>query len=222
MRKGWRAVVIAVGLSVAPGAPGAAPPAAAEPTTSRSDGSMLPGQSLDSPPPPGSPEDQALWRAGLEVTNEVQIERSRATRLQLVLANLRYVDRLRALQARGGEPGERAKEVEKRVNDAHAAQFGVLTARWPVDIFRVCGYPAMEFGSSLSSGRTDPVELARERTLLTGCIEQTRAALKLMKGANDALEAAMNGAEALVSKAEAKSPASSASAAQPSEKPGTR
>jgi hypothetical protein len=221
MRKGWQAVMIAVGLSAAPGAFGAAPPAAAEPTASRSDGSMLPGQSLDSPPPPGSPEDQALWRAGLEVTNEVQIERSRATRLQLVLANLRYVDRLRTLQARGGETGERAKEVEKRVNDAHAAQFGVLTARWPVDTFRVCGYPAMEFGSSLS-GRTDPVELARERTLLTGCIEQTRAALKLMKGANDALETAMKGAEALVSKVEAKSPASSANAAPPSEKPGTR
>jgi hypothetical protein len=157
---------------------------------------MLPGQSLEAPPPPGSPEDQALWRAGLEVTNEVQIERGRATRLQLVLANLRYVDRLRTLAARGGEAGERARAIEKRVNEAHAAQFSVLTARWPVDTFRVCGYPAMEFGSMLSYGKTDPADLARHRAMLVGCVEQTRAALGLMKRGNDALEAALRDAEA--------------------------
>jgi hypothetical protein len=206
MRKGWKAVVIVVGLSAAPRAPGAAPPAAAEPATSPPSGAALPGVSLDSPAPPGSPEDQALWRAGLEVTNEVQIERSRATRLQLVLANVRYVDRLRELQARGGEMGERAKEVEKRVNDAHAAQFGVLTARWPVDTFRVCGFPAMEFGSMLSYGKTDPTDLAKHRTMLVGCVEQTQAALKLMKQGNDALEAAMREAETLLTKAGRGSP----------------
>ena len=193
-------VGVAMVLAVAAGTGASAGNPAPQPS---GDGMSLPGSSLDSPPPPGSPEDQALWRAGLEVTNEVQAERSRATRLQLVLANLRYVDRLRAIETRGGEAGEKAKAIEKRVNDAHAAQFSVLTAQWPIDTFRVCGFPAMEFASMLSYGKTDPAELSRHRTLLTGCVEQTRAALKLMKQGNDALEDAMRAAETFLSRVEA-------------------
>jgi hypothetical protein len=121
----------------------------------------------------------------------VRIERARATRLQTVLLSLRYTDRSKELAARGGDDGARGAALQGRLSDAHTAQFSVLSARWPVDTYRVCGYPAAEFGSMLMDGMSTPADLARHRAMLVGCVEQAGASVKALKAGNDGLEAAM-------------------------------
>lgn len=154
----------------------------------------LAGQDLDHPPP-GAPADQALWRAGHEVTHAVHVERARSTRLQAVLVSLRYVERVDALAARAGEDGEHGGEVQKQLAEGRAAQYAGLTARWPIDTYRVCSAPSTEFASMLLYGKSDPADLAKHRAMLTGCVEQARASVKVMKDGNDALEAAMRRAD---------------------------
>lgn len=205
MRATWTTVALILALSPAgarpaPGATTVAPDAPAGP----------PGQDASSPPP-GSPEDLALWKSGLDASSAVQVERGRATRLQVVLANLRYTERLQALADRGGEAGEGATALARKLAEAFAVQFGVLTARWPVDTYRVCSYPTMEFGSALASAKkTEPADVARHRAMLVGCVEQAQASANLMRQGNDALEAAMREAAAALG-----ADASTASARRP-------
>jgi hypothetical protein len=189
MASKWTSFILAIAVGAAPGASRAADPVAPAPATT------LPGQDLDHPPI-GAPQDLALWRSGFEITNTLQIERARATRLQAVLLSLRYTDRLQSLTARGGEPGERGAALARRLADAHAAQFAVLTGRSPIDPWRVCSFPAMEFGSMLSYDKADPGELARHRAMLLGCVEQAQEYASAMKQGNDGLEAAMAAADA--------------------------
>jgi hypothetical protein len=194
MRDTVRSIALAITIAAAPvaglaagDAPASSPPPAVDPAAI--------GQDITSPPP-GSPADQALWRSGHEVTLAVQIERARATRLQTVLVSLRYPDRLGALAARDGEAGAKGAALQRRLGEAHATQFQVLSARWPVDTYRVCGYPTMEFGSMLLYGKSSPDELAKHRAMLVGCVDQARASLALMKEGNDGLEAAMKEVDA--------------------------
>lgn len=150
----------------------------------------LEGQDLDHPPP-GSASDQALWRSGHEITLAVHVERARSTRLQTVLQAVRYVERAQALGRRAGEAGAKARALEDGLHDAHSGLVSLLTARWPIDTYRVCAYPAMELGSMLSYGASDPSLLARHRAMLVGCVEQAQAAVSAMKNGNDLLEQAM-------------------------------
>lgn len=193
MASRWTSLTLALAVLAAPRAGGAEPPAPAKEAAQGQEEGVLPGQDLDHPPR-GTPEDQALWRSGFEVTNQVHVERARATRLQALLVSLRYTERLAALAAKGGDAAKQARGAQKGLSDAHATQFSVLTARWPVDTYRVCSYPAMEFGS-MSAGTPTPEEVAKHRAMLTGCVDQAQASLKLMKQGNDALEAAMKVAD---------------------------
>jgi hypothetical protein len=192
MASRWTSLTLALAVSWAPGAARAEEKGETEAKAKAPDG-VLPGQDLEHPPR-GTPEDQALWRSGFEVTQAVHLERARATRLQTVLLNLRYDDRLKTLEGRGGDAAKRAAALQRGLSDAHAVQFSVLTARWPVDTYRVCSYPAMEFGS-MSAGNPTPDEVAKHRAMLTGCVEQAQASVKLLKQGNDGLEGAMKAAE---------------------------
>lgn len=147
-------------------------------------------------PATAAPDDRALQRAGEDVTNALQIERARATRLQLVLGNLRYAERLRGLADQGGPRGERAAALAGQLASARGGQARVLTARWPVDPTRVCGYPALELGAMLDGGAASPEDLAKHRAMLTGCVEQAEATRRMLKEGNDAIEAAMREADA--------------------------
>jgi hypothetical protein len=154
--------------------------------------------SPDPAPPMAKPEDRALWTQGNEVTSAIQVERGRASRLQLVLLNLRYADRLRALAARGGEDVERADPAARRLLAAHGAQLVTLTARWPVDTYRGCGYPALEFGSLAAFDRAAAPDLDLHRSLLRTCVDAAGKAVATLREANDDLEAAMRQADAVL------------------------
>lgn len=188
----WTSFTLAIAVAAAP-----LPSRAGDPVAPAPAAAALPGQDLDHPPV-GQPQDVALWRSGFEITNTLQIERARATRLQAVLLSLRYTDRLQALAARGGEPGDRGAALARRLADAHATQFAALTGPWPIDPFRVCTFPAMEFGSMLSYEKADPGELARHRAMLVGCIDQAQESAAAIKRGNDGLEAAMAAADTVL------------------------
>lgn len=194
MSSSWIGPALALAIAAAPFATPADAPGRAGAEAAAEDGALA-GQDLDHPPP-GSPADAALWRAGHEVTQAIHIERARATRLQAVLVSLRYGERIQALGERGGEARERAVALRRRLGDAHGVQHAILTARWPVDTYRVCGYPAMEFGSMLAYGRSGPADLAKHRAMLVGCVEQAEASLGAMREGNDGLEEAMKAADA--------------------------
>lgn len=195
MRSTWTAFALAAAVSAVPATGrGEEPEKGAAAAPGDADPGLV-GQDIDHPPP-GSAKDVALWRAGMQVTIDVPVERARASRLQIVLLNLRYADRLKALAARGGEDAERAEVLSKRIDAAIRVQAGVQTARWPVDTYRVCGYPAMQFGSMLASGDNKPEDLAKNRAMLFGCVDGAQAALKMQKESNDRLEAALKDAEA--------------------------
>lgn len=185
------AMTIALVPSAAAGAVDEPPAAAARQAVD----DALEGQDLDHPPP-GSPGDRALWRSGHEVTVALHVERARSTRLQAVLRSLGYVERARALAAQRGDAGAKGRALEESLGDAHGVLVSLLTARWPVDTYRVCAYPAMELGSILSYGKSDPSTVARHRAMLVGCVEQAQAAVSAMKNGNDLLEQAMRAVDA--------------------------
>lgn len=195
----WTAHTLAIALAAAPGSTGAkVEPANDTVPAPEPEPPPLPGADL-SAPPPGSKADQELWRSGHLATKAVHAERGRATKLQLTLVKLRYGERLGLLAERGGDAGEAAKKLKERLNASHSLQFAALTSRWPVDTYRVCGYPTMEFGSMLvSAAKIAPEDLARHRAMLTGCVEQATGAVNTLKGGNDALAAAMREADAIL------------------------
>jgi hypothetical protein len=171
----------------------AAAPGAAEPDRV----ALEPEGAMDSSsPPPGLPEDQALWKQGIETTQAIHVERARASRVQVVLRNLRYFQRLLLLVERGGEEGKRAEALTRRLDAAYAVQYSTLNARWPVEPTRGCSYPAVEFGSTMDfhSNETDLARLAKHRAILRGCIEMAQSAITPMRDATDKLEAAMRAA----------------------------
>lgn len=187
-------LAIATALALVPFGAGVAGEAPAVPEREAVD-DALDGQDLDHPPQ-GSPEDRALWRSGHEVTLALHVERARSTRLQAVLQGLRYADRARTLADRAGDAGARGREVQLELGDAHTALVSLLTAPWPVDTYRVCAYPAMEFGSLLSYGKSEPSTVARHRAMLVGCVEQAESSVTAMKQGNDLLEEAMRAVDA--------------------------
>lgn len=201
MASKWTSLALSIVILGAPVAGRATSPAPAAPATPAAEPQIddrdLAGQDL-AHPPPGSPEDQALWRAGYEVTQAVQLERARASRLQLVLMNLRYNERLQGLRSRDDEGARQAATLQRGLSDAHAVQFSIQNARWPVDTYRVCGYPSMEFGSMLIFGKSTEEQLAKHRAMLTGCVEQAQLSIARMKEGNDGLEAAMRAIDAAV------------------------
>jgi hypothetical protein len=140
-------------------------------------------------PPPGPPEDRALWIAGRDVSNEVRAERGRATRLQVRAKGYGYSQRLDALAAAGAIAPERAKELQARMEEELGEVVEILLRPWPVDPTRVCGYDVLLFGSALHA--RSAVRVAEARGPLQKCIARAEIVVRALRRADDELEAAM-------------------------------
>ncbi len=141
--------------------------------------------------PPGSPEDQALWRAGQAVAPDIARARVQANKLQWEARRARTLERLEALAGAGQDPAARkAAELLPRYRAALAFNHLTLTRQWPVDPTRGCGYTLMAFESMLYSGdhrrRASQLTLARED--LQDCVARAAPALKVMVDSNRDLE----------------------------------
>jgi hypothetical protein len=199
-----------------PQAPDAADPAAASATAadSETDDPLAPWD--EQKPPPGSAEDVALWRAGIEVSRSINLERLRANKMQWEHRQRKYDERLAALAREEGRPeGKKAAELLPRYNQAVAFNYVTMTRQWPVDPTRGCRYPVLHFEGVLRSGehRKKATQLVVTREELQDCLDKARPALKVMADSNEALAG-------LVAEAEAILPALPVARPSPPAKPG--
>jgi len=158
-------------------------PAAATPTAAVGD--APPSDEL--PPPPGSPEDQALWRAGGKVSEQIILERTLANKLQWQIRQGRYQERLAAL-AKQAPPSdsERVEALNRRFGQALAFNYATLTRQWPVDPTRGCRYQVLHLEGVLADlanpRRATQLLIVREE--LKDCVDRALPALKVMADSN--------------------------------------
>ncbi len=151
------------------------------------------GRDRDSPPP-GSPEDQALWKAGHEASNQIVVDRNLATRLQLRAKIGGYQERLDALAKRGPDEARRAASLKQEYLEAWSESFELLTRQWPVDPTRGCQYPLLTFESALyaNDGPKKAPELPSARSDLRQCVEAAGVVLGAVTRSNKRFEGVLS------------------------------
>jgi len=151
-------------------------------------GEELPGDvSGEGKPPPGSPEDQALWSAAHEVTLRITVTRAQANKLQWEARDHRYDERLGELASKAGGPqAGPILELQQRYRAALAENYITLVRRWPVDPTRGCQYPMLHLASAMRAGT--PALLEPSRSDARSCVASARPAAEAMAASSAALE----------------------------------
>jgi len=163
-------------------------------------GALQPDDGLTTPPP-GSPEDQALWKASVRMNNALPTQRAEAARLQWRAKSSRLDERLGALARKGTpEEGQRAEALRRKLQGAMERDYETLVRRWPVDPTRVCRYPELDFTSALNAGKgpDERAQQAQARSSLRKCLDNAQLVLRVLEDANGQLASAISDAEAIV------------------------
>lgn len=183
----------------------AAPPAApATPAAATDEGPDALGAGQITSPPPGAPEDVALWRSGIELSDRIGTERIAANKMQWHAITARLATRLEAIAASESDPGAaRAVELLARFRPVLAFNLETLARRWPVDPTRACRYPVMHFEGILQSpeSKRRATQLLVTREELQDCVDRAGPALKVLVASNADLKAAIAEVEAFLPKA---------------------
>ncbi|MEI7704395.1 MAG: hypothetical protein WCK73_07330 [Deltaproteobacteria bacterium] len=189
-----RAAMVGVVLATLAGsATGADAPPPEEPSTQQPDPLPL---------PPGTPADQALWKATRDATHEVVAVRWKANALHLQVRNTTVVARLNAAAKADPAAEARLVDIRTRLGAAQAENYAIYTERWPVDTTRVCQYPLLYLTSAMNSGESPETRmaLAEARDGAKKCVDQARSAVARMGRSNAALSAVLAEAEAALQK----------------------
>jgi hypothetical protein len=147
------------------------------------------GRDFDSPPP-GSSEDQALWKTAHDLNNDVPLDRHKASRLQLRAKTERYDERLEALARQGSQGAEQAGSLRPKLEGAWTASSNLLLSQWPVDPTRVCRYPLLTFEGvmySNASPRKAP-QLDQTRQELRDCVSKAQSITRALVRSNGEFE----------------------------------
>lgn len=173
------------------------PPAASAPGESRLSGLGADEQMVV---PPGAPEDQARWKAGHEVNQQIAVELSVSSRLQWNGRNKRYAERLEVLaSAKEGPKAARAAELLPRYRKVALDNWQTATRQWPVDKTRACQYPLLDLQSAMQpGGATRGITLLVARDTIDDCLGKARPVVMLLAGQNRELEGLQESAEALL------------------------
>jgi hypothetical protein len=175
-------------------APG--PAAAAEPTAAATP-TATPAEERDPmSPPPGSPEDRALWQTMIDTQNAVVATRDQAARQLQRLNVVRYDLRLDALAK--GAPAERAAQIGKvkqRFLEAWHDDYRVLSTPWPIHWHTGCRYQRLNLEAAME-GSIPQLEAVRSEA--RECLAKQAPALKAMQEANKNLQAALAEVDALL------------------------
>lgn len=176
-----------VEAGVAPGADAAVDDAAPPPGTRNG---VL--RNLQSPPP-GAPEDVALWQRANDNDLRLMAARGEATRLQATAATSGYARRLDAAVARGAIPAPRAAALRAKLEEEWTELTRVVTARWRIDPTRVCRYPFLAFDNvmEMAEGPSRAPRLAEARGRLLDCTTHAESILKQLTHANASLRDAL-------------------------------
>lgn len=192
-------------------APKAAPPRAPAPDP-------VPGtSSLEWPvddkgefvPPPGSPQDQKLWKSMIEAQNGVTIQRAVATRLAFGLRQGRYEERLGDLARARPEDAKSIEGLRARLVLAWSTMNGIMATQWPVDPRLGCRYQSLELGSAMEAARDPslPSELPRIRAQAQDCLDRQLLPLTRLTKANLDVQAAQAEADRVLAPAKVSPPA---------------
>jgi hypothetical protein len=197
------ALIAAVAIAQSPAAPspsvegkGAAAVTAPAPTTSPAPATPQPGGGDSDSPPPGAPEDQALWREAYRVNNEILVERSVAVQAQWRAHNGAYDRRLARLAAGEGPASAEAARLRTEVVERWDATSAVVSSPWPVDPTRACRQELLHLDSSMRSAI--PADLPEARSNLRTCVEKAQAVLARLVPASRALEETLAEADRLL------------------------
>jgi len=141
--------------------------------------------------PPGTAEDQALWKAGREIASRISLARIKANKMQWQARQARMLERLETLSRQGGAPNAaRAAALLERYRPAILHNYTTLTRQWPVDPTRGCGYAALNFEGMLYSSdhprRANQLAMTRED--LQDCVSRAEPAIRVMAASNEQLE----------------------------------
>lgn len=145
-------------------------------------------------PPPGSPEDQALWKRGNAAGITATYERWRTLDLRVKLRQHAILTRLDEMAKKASADKQKSlTDLAARIRAAESFAGNLRDARWPVDTTRVCGYPVLHFGSAMGSANTPKLQanLAVLRIKLQECCDKAEGASGELKRANDTLDMLM-------------------------------
>lgn len=203
-------ILVCLSLSTAGGAPAAAP--AAEVSEPRD----------WTRPPPGSPEDQALWRA-LDEAHAASV--THLARVAQAAYRLRYGRYYEALDARASGKSPADADAARRARARIEAAARGADAAIPKQGLRVrvCKYTLLHLDQRMAFP-DDPAfaaELPKYRAEARGCVDELAPFAKRLAPLADAFEASLAEADALLDRAPPAVPASAApeSGARP---PGAR
>ncbi len=214
-------LVLATPLAIPTGLPGPARAGDAsqqKPATSTSSAPQTAQDDVEDSPltkvPPGSAEDQALWRSALDVNNAVSIVWSAVTRLQAGLQTDRVLERLRAATRTGSpEEMEAAGKALQRLEAAWGLSAEYMRSGRLVDQTRACGYPLLTFATAMPDTKTeeDRKALASARVELKVCVSKAQEMAEGLASVYRPLVAASTEAEGVLRRAAAPTPAAAGS-----------
>ena len=127
--------------------------------------------------PPGSAEDQALWRSALAVNNALRNAWRAVTWLQSLLSTERVKQRLEAATRSGSpEEMEAARKALQRLESAWGLSAGLMKQSRTVDPTRACSYPLLTYATAMPVTKTeaDRQALASARVELKVCLSKAQ------------------------------------------------
>lgn len=189
--------ILAVPL-LAPLPVAAEPPATAEPPAAGEPSVHAEGDPL--PVPPGTPADQAIWKATRDVSSTVTQTRYLANKMQWQVKTNDLFGRLdKAAEASPAEAA-RLKDIRARLAKARDANLAIYSGRWPVDTTRVCQYTLVELSSAMyeADGRGNTPSLNEARDRAVSCTRAAQGAADALRATNETFAAAIAEAEKAV------------------------
>lgn len=204
-----RLLVAALSLSLqaptagpaAPAGPGAA--AHSEPAPEPREGFAVPD---DAPPPPGSPEELALWKAGRDATLAILGARTEALQLRARIKGANLMGRLWAVAKESPhEAAERLMALHRRLVRAWDRSVDLYKRVWPVDPTRGCGYPHLFYDTAmrLAPGPSRQAEVSNTSEDLRACVARAGLVIDTVRASNEELSGLRAEAEKALARAEA-------------------
>jgi hypothetical protein len=160
-------------------------------------------------PPPGLPQDRALWQTMVETQNAIVAHRDFAARQLQRLNVARYDLRLEALAKT--VPPERAEEIGKiktRFVEVWHESYRALATPWPIHWHTGCRYQRLNLEAAME-GAMPQIEAARAEA--RECLAKQAPTLKAMQETNKSLQAAVAEVEAVLATSPAAKPEGGAS-----------
>ncbi len=144
-------------------------------------------------PPPGTKQDQEIWRSGWDAQTGCLIESETARGLLNEIRSAKLYDRLATI-AKSGRPdaAKTAEELTRRLATSADVAYEAASKR-PFDLRTGCRYQIVRMREAMEApaGSSLAAELPAARANLVTCRDTLHAYLKPLAAANEGLDASM-------------------------------